>query len=206
LNMDVCRKPIDYSDTVDDPYENLEEPSVTAACEPQNDFGGPPTATYEINPGRYCGGLALKRNITMNEGVYVVDGGTLAINSTAFVQGTGVTFFLTNGAVAQINGGADVNLSAPTTGTYAGVLIFVDPDNGYDEHQINGGANMIIQGTIYAPEGHVDFAGNADLASAGCSQIIGRTIEITGDSAFGNNCTGTGVAFIRTNPIIRIVE
>ena len=46
----------------------------------------------------------------MAPGVYVIDGGALSINSTATVNGSGVTFYLTNGATVSMNGGASVHL------------------------------------------------------------------------------------------------
>jgi hypothetical protein len=207
LTQDNCRKPIDHANVVEDPYADLDPPSVTGPCAPTNSFGGPPTATYTINAEyRFCGGLALQRNITMEPGTYVVDGGVFQINSQAVVNGTGVTVYLTNGAVAQINGGAEVDLTAPTSGPYAGMLLWVDPDNGYDVHEMNGGANQYFTGVVYAPEGHVSFSGNNETSSDKCIQIVAQTITMIGTSALGADCTGTGVAYIEVEPIISIVE
>ena len=50
----------------------------------------------------------------------------LTINANAAVSGTGVTFYLTNGATLKMNGNSDVQISAPTSGTYKGMLFIAD--------------------------------------------------------------------------------
>jgi hypothetical protein len=141
----------------------------------------------------------------MNPGVYVVDGGDLSIVSTAAVSGTGVMFFLTGGATLNIAGTASVQLSAPTSGTYAGILFFVDRDDLYATHIINGDSTSFFEGAIYAPSAHVEFAGSG-TASGGCTQIVAATIEFTGDANIGTDCTGTGVSDIEINQLVMLVE
>jgi len=141
----------------------------------------------------------------MDPGIYVVSGGDLTIQSTAAVSGTGVMFFLTGGATVNIAGTANVQLSAPTSVTYAGILFFVDRDNLSGTHIFNGDSTSFFEGAIYAPSGHVEFAGNGTV-SGGCTQIVAATIEFTGDASIGTDCTGTGVSDIETNQLVMLVE
>ena len=63
---------------------------------------------------------------TMQPGIYVVSGGDFKINANANVTGTGVTIYIKAGTNVSINGNATVNLAAPTSGTYSGMLFFGD--------------------------------------------------------------------------------
>jgi len=205
LLMSECSSLIDHANKIDDPYADIPEPLTGSACEPVNVFAGSPSSTYNISQGEYCGGLTIKRTVTMDPGMYVVSGGDLVIESTAVVSGTGVMFFLTGGATVKIAGSATVQLSAPTSDTYAGILFFVDRDDLYATHIINGDSASSFDGAIYAPNGHVEVAGSSTVGG-GCTQVVAATIEFTGDAGFGTDCTGTGVNEIETNQLVMLVE
>jgi len=205
LAMGECNNPIENASYIDDPYANLPEPSLGNPCEPVTVFDGSPSSVYDISPGEYCGGLTVKRTVNMDPGVYVVSGGDLVIESTAVLNGTGVTFFLTGGGTLNIAGTASVQLSAPTSGTYAGILFFVDPDDPNATHIINGDSTSFFEGAIYAPSGHVEVAGSGSVGG-GCTQVVANTIEFTGDAGMGTDCTGTGVDPIFTKQLVTLVE
>ncbi len=205
LVMGECTYPIEHGDMINDPYADVPEPLPSDICEPVNVFAGPPNESYEIFPGDYCGGLTIKRTVDMKPGVYVVSAGDLTIESTAVVSGTGVMFFLTGGASVNIAGTANVQLSAPTSGPYAGILIFGDRDDLYANHIINGDSESYFDGAIYAPSGHVEFAGSSSVGG-GCTQVVANTIEFTGDVGIGTDCSGTGVNEIETNQLVKLVE
>jgi hypothetical protein len=205
LTLTECRYPIENAEVIDDPYADVPAPSVSGPCAQENSFGGPPSATYTINPGRYCNGFDAKRTVIMNPGVYIIDGGTLRINSTALVTGTGITFYLTNGADVHLNGGATVRLSAPTSGTYKGLLFFVDRNGAYATQIFNGNSETVITGAIYAAASHIRFAGTSSVGG-GCTQIVARTIQVTGDTGLGSNCSATGVEEILARQLVLLVE
>lgn len=205
LTMSECAAPLEYIDPITDPFASVPEPSTAGPCEPVNVFAGPPSASYVISPGRYCGGLSLKRRVDMNPGVYVVDGGTFEITSTATVRGTGITVFLTNGATLSFAGTADIRLTAPTSGTYAGLLIFGDREDPYATHIVNGDSASYLDGAVYIPSGHVEFAGS-NSTSGGCTQVVASTIEITGSTGLGGDCTGAGFNNIQSEQIVALVE
>jgi Flp pilus assembly protein TadG len=207
LVMGECTYPIEHGYPINDPYADVLEPMPSDICKEVNVFAGPPNESYTISPGNYCGGLTIKRTVTMDSGVYVVDGGNLTIESTAVVNGTaGVTFFLTGGASVNIAGTANVILSAPPSGEpYAGILIFGDRDDLDANHIINGDSESYFDGAIYAPSGHVEFAGSSTVGG-GCTQVVAATIEFTGDAGIGTDCSGTGVNEIETNQLVKLVE
>lgn len=202
LVMDKCRAPIEHADKIDDPYEGLAKPAVSG-CAPKNVFDGPQHATYTIDAGTYCGGLTMKRTVTMNPGVYVVTGDFL-IESTAKVKGDGVTIFVTGGTI-RIAGTANVQLTAPDNGPYSGVLFFVDPDDAYATHIVNGDSSSYFSGAIYGPNAHIEFAGSSKVGG-GCTQIVSSTITFTGSLAVGSDCTGKGLNEINDNQLVALVE
>jgi Flp pilus assembly protein TadG len=109
----------------------------------------------------YSGGLTIGSNndtVTLNPGIYVINGGTVEFKSGANgksnLGGNGVFFYLTNNASLVIDNGANVNLVAPTSGTYAGTLIFQDPSDT-NAMTIAGGSTVNVSGIIYAPTSNV---------------------------------------------------
>lgn len=191
----------------DDPFKALSNPTV-GGCS-QSNYKQNGTAT--LSPGVYCGGLDLGAHarITLSPGVYVVKGGSVKINGGAQVSGSGVTLFLTGSAgdyaQVDINGGAQLDLSAPSSGSYAGVLMFQDrnaPAGG--DNKFNGGASMSLNGALYFPGQQVEFKGNTSNAG-GCTRIVADTVTFTGDATLGNACAGMGLASAGAAPP-RLVE
>ncbi len=179
-----------------DPYASASIPPFSGCTE--NNFSQG-TGTITISPGVYCNGFRLNAgaNVTMNPGIYYMDRGSFSINGSATLTGNGVTIIFTsstgsNYATATINGGATVNLTAPTTGPTAGIALFGDRNMPDDlAFRFNGGATQIINGAIYVPKGDVSFAGGGNT-NTGCTQLVARTITFTGNSNFALNCSGQG--------------
>lgn len=125
------------------------------------------TIATTISPGTYCGtggNPALKLAgpngslVTFSPGLYVINGGGsptggLQIQNTAFVRGTGVTFYFTNSATFNING-FDLRFTAPAPGAAAGipgVLFFQDRAN-FSPASVGGFVSFVdLEGAIYLP-------------------------------------------------------
>jgi Flp pilus assembly protein TadG len=178
---------------IPDPYANDYYPAPPANCQNQ-----PPIHnTRTLSPGFLC---ELKvnagANVTLNPGVYYIGQGGLSVAGSARLSGTGVTIVLTSSAgtyaLATINGGATVNLSAPTSGPTAGIVIFGDRTMPVGSvHKFNGGASQNYGGAIYIPKGAVEFSGGSGTGTS-CTQIIGDTITFIGNSSVAINCSGAG--------------
>ena len=113
----VCPAPITQAPPVADPFASLAVPTVSG----NKTVGG---GNSPIQPGNYTSGMNISGTRTMQPGIYVVSGGDFKINANANVTGTGVTIYIKAGTNVSINGNATVKLSAPTSGTYAGMLFF----------------------------------------------------------------------------------
>jgi Flp pilus assembly protein TadG len=182
-----------------DPYANVPLPTYSG-CDSNNLTI---KNTQTISPGVYCGGLQLNAgaNVTMQPGVYIMDGGSLQIAGGATLTGTGVTIVFTshtgsNYANATINGGATVNLTAPTSGTYAGIVFYGDRNMPVGTtFKFNGGSGQVVGGAVYVPKAALQYAGGA-VASANCTQVIGDTVTFVGNSVLANNCSSFGTTSI----------
>jgi Flp pilus assembly protein TadG len=195
LTLTSCSSVKTKSSYIYDPYANVGAPPVQSC---------PGASGVLPNPGTYCG-LSFSGSVTLNPGVYVINGGTLKINANANLTGSGITFYLTNGATLSINGNAVMNLSAPTTGPYAGLLFYGDRTQATAKNTINGDATSLMTGTIYFPSQEVDFLGNFS-GSSGCMQVVSDTIYYTGSATFSTNCTGKGLKTIPVPGSVTLVE
>jgi hypothetical protein len=175
-----------------DPYANTSFDAYSG-CSAHN-FTAKSTVT--IGPGVYCGGISLNAgaNVTLSTGVYYLDQGSLTVNGSATLTGSGVTLVFTsssghNYASARISGNAIINLTAPTTGPTAGIVLFGDRAmTAGTTFRLEGGATQAFGGVIYLPNAALTYAGGSD-ANTTCTQIIADTITFVGNSSLANNCS-----------------
>jgi Flp pilus assembly protein TadG len=176
-----------------DPYANDSFPPPSGSCQNQAAIQN----TQTLSPGFRCGlRLNAGANVTLNPGIYYVGKDGLTVNGQATLSGTGVTLVFTssggNYGDAVINGGAVVNLTAPTTGPTAGIVIFGDramPTG--TQFRFNGGATQSFGGAVYVPKGKLEYSGGS-ASSSSCTQLIANTVKFTGNSDVALNCSGYG--------------
>ncbi|KRB31804.1 MULTISPECIES: TadE/TadG family type IV pilus assembly protein [Mesorhizobium] len=178
----TCGAPLEHQYASFDPLANVVAPPYTL-CLPV-----PNGKTYTLSPGTYCD-KTLSGNITLNPGVYIMRGVTIKPGGNGSLTGQGVTIFLMEGSQIYINANEQVNLSPPTSGPYAGITIFENRGNT-SALTLNGGANSVISGFVYAPDAAISFAGNSDMSGQGdCLRIVGLTVQMTGNSSIKTDCT-----------------
>jgi Flp pilus assembly protein TadG len=153
-----------------------------------------------LQPGTYAT-INVRCTTTFAPGVYIIDGGELNINAQYQVTGSAVMYVLKNGAGIQINGGADVNLtaiqasdlmargvSAEEANKLAGMLVFEDRESeGASRNIINGNASTVLNGTIYLPVSNLTFSGTAAVTSQ-CLMIAANTITLQGNANMTTFC------------------
>jgi Flp pilus assembly protein TadG len=179
---------------VADPYAAMTMPNSSGNS--QNQGNG-----TTLNAGHYAS-LTLKKNVTLNSGLYVIDGGNLTINAGANVGGSGVTFYLINGASVSMNGNSSVHLSAPTTGIEAGFL-FISDRSSTGSISINGDNASTMTGVVYSPNGSVSYNGNFS-GTGGCTQIVAQTISWSGNATFNDNCSAYGMDQVKVGGVVRL--
>ena len=214
----LVKPPISEAWELEDPYKNLTVGAM-GSCVVTN----PPNynSTQTLTPGRYCGSMKFgsQANITLQPGTYYIDKGSLEVAGSAKLRcnctGTeGVTFVLTSSGspsatgTVTINGGADIQLNAPSdpNATYKGVLFYQDQGASATLAKFNGGATMVLNGAIYFKRGQIQYNGDHSATAKSCTQIIGDTVEFTGNSKIINNgCKDAGIEPINVKGV-RLVE
>jgi Flp pilus assembly protein TadG len=169
-----------------------------------------------FNPGVYCGGIAitaaLASNIKFNPGTYILKDGpgflgvtsgglNITLNLLTSITGTGVTFYNAGShgslmVVEPVSGSSflslsNVSLSAPTSGTYSGILFFqahgISSTGVFVANLIN---NSKLEGAIYLPDGDVTYGVSA-LSSA-YNILVAKDIhlDVAVGSVFGDDYSG----------------
>lgn len=194
-----------YGAPTPDPYATRNMPMIPSSCDYTN-FKASGTVT--LNPGIYCGGITIasNANVTLNPGVYYMASGSLSMTSTnAVVTGTGVTFVFTTQsgassyAVATVTGGT-FNVTAPTTGAMAGIVMYQDRNAPQlQTFKMTGGAGLTLGGAVYLPQAALTFSGGA--STTGCTQLVANALSFSGTTNLALKCSGYGVSTIGGSPL-----
>jgi Flp pilus assembly protein TadG len=195
MTLTACAAPMLQAPPVADPYAGLPAPTGSGC---NNDNGS------VLDPGVYCNGMTLNSTVALNPGVYIVSGGDLKINANANVTGSGVVFYLKGGAHVTMNGNAVVQLSAPTTGPYSGILLFGDR-SASGSNTLNGTAGSHMTGVIYFPSQDLSYLGNFS-GQNGCTQIVASTVQWSGNTSISVNCTAMGFNSLPIPGGVKLVE
>ncbi|MEZ2332589.1 pilus assembly protein TadG-related protein [Mesorhizobium sp. RCC_202] len=196
----VCKSPITQALPAADPFASLPPPAAGNPCKSVN--GNKTSQT--LQPGTYCSGMSLNGNVTLQPGVYVVQGG-MKVNANAVVSGSGVTIFMAGSNTVSMNGNATVTLSAPTSGTYSGVLFYGDRTGTAAQSTFNGTADSLLTGAIYFPRQQVNYLGNFSGVN-GCTQVVADTIQWSGNSTINQDCSSLGMKDIPAAQSVAVVE
>ena len=128
--------------------------------------------------------LSISSPLVMAAGNYIVEDG---ITLTSTITGTGV--FIFNGCATgspasckndkdvQLNG-TSIGLTPPSTGTYAGLLLFQSRTNAHAMNLTGNTTVMSLDGVIYAVAADVKLTGTVGMVLGG---LIARTVDITGN-------------------------
>lgn len=209
-----------YSVAQRDPFASLPTPNISQSS---NNGDVRSNQTRNLVPGTYRG-MDIQGTANLAAGTYFIDGRSngnnqnknlgFNVGSQARVTGTGVTIVLTmsNAPVSgtsnlvagmNINGGARLNLTAPTSGTYRGVLFYQDrrATTLGEQVVVNGNSLSSYQGAIYIPRNQLRFNGTSGMNMA-CLQMIGYRMIFTGNSNITNVCpVNSGASAFKGNTV-----
>lgn len=189
LWLSGCAAPVERVSPTPDPFALVAEPdnlqiqqlpcrTLSYVSNSSYTFDRLPTGAEAI---RFCSGLDIKGTVTLKPGLYILDGGDFTVAAGANLSGDGVTLFFANGAAAKLTGNGDIDLSAPTSGAYAGILFFGSRETTGIVHEITGNTESTLVGNLYMPTGEVQFTGNSSV-TGGCTQIVADRVVFTGNS------------------------
>lgn len=152
-----------------DPFAGTPGPPITGLTD--QSCTGP-----ALSPGIYqC--MVNNGTYTMTPGYYIFEGHNhgISFSGGSALTGTGVLIYLTQDSLGDcatfsMSGQSTVDLTAPTSGPYKGLLIYQDP-RCTGTIEIGGNSSVgSLSGSIYAPTGTV--AANGNPASFTMTQVI----------------------------------
>ena len=142
-----------------------------------------------LNPGLYCGmDISSSGNVTLNPGNYYIQSGGFKMSGDGSVTGNGVFIYVDGGSFA-VTANGNFTLSAPTSGDYKGLVLYVN-DAKKNLVDLSGNGNMLVTGTIYAPLSRVKVTGNGSSTTL-TAQIISDTMEVGGNGNITINYDAT---------------
>jgi len=169
-------------DPIPDPFAAVPEPNAsdyTVQSSSKVNVNGNDTAV--LQPGIYSGGIDFSGNavVTMESGIYYIDGGGFEISGNADVQAEGVMIFIVNNGEVKITGNGEINWTPPDSGVYEGFCVFYERDLD-EEFHISGNGDMQVTGAIYGVSAEANLSGNGSADTLGGCYIV-DTMDITGN-------------------------
>lgn len=182
-NIHVNPTPVTGIAPVSDPLAFIPTPTPSG-CQNLSLTGN---ATTTISQGCYNGiSLTGNQGLNLNPGTYIING-PLRLTGNVSMAGTGVTLVLLSST--SFTGNAALNLSAPTSGTYNGILIY-QPSSNTDNLSLTGNAGSTLKGIIYAPASKVTFTGNS--GSNVYADFVVKSLTLTGNAGFNDYASVAG--------------
>jgi hypothetical protein len=127
----------------------------------------------------------------------------------AIVEGADVTIYTDGDSTIQIAGNGTVDLAAPMTGNYAGILFYGDPDAPEDtQHTVTGNADMLYEGYMYFRTAVLKVNGNGNGESSNYVGAVARSIRFggNGEMVFAYDPTDANVPVIAGGSTVTMVE
>jgi hypothetical protein len=125
----------------------------------------------------YCGWFNFNNapTVSFQPGVYVIKNGGWNVNGGTWT-GNGVTFYFADQSKIQFNSAVAVTMSAPTSGTYAGIMMYEAANLGLSDFIFNDAKAMQLEGLIYLPSRNVTFNSGSSLTDRRFTLIINTLI------------------------------
>lgn len=173
--------------------------------------------------GANAGKVIVKGALTLPDNVtYVLNGQSLTMtDSSASLSCTGCTIAMTNFSDPANTGnikitGGNLNVTAPTTGTYAGIAFYQDrlasDDGTKAQNHINGNSSQSITGAIYIPGRSILYNGGGNysgdpLEVGVCMMLVGKRVEFGGNSKIKtlSECEAAGLPKPEAGKRVRLV-
>ena len=186
---------------VTNPLAGLTAPQLTGSPTSINLTSG----SLMINPGIYNQiKVSGTGNLTLNPGNYVIAGGGLSVTNSASLTGIGVTIDSDSNAYPNAGGTYSgialnttgvVTLSAPATGSYAGILFYLGQSNT-SVVSLSAGSTSTLSGIIDAPASQLSVTGAIKLTDA----LIVGTLSMGGAAVENDLPTNVGNGGIAYSP------
>ena len=164
-------------DVADDPYAGkLSEPSVPAGCTTSGAYN---PGSYTLNPGVHCGTIFNGTStVTFKPGLHIIKGSVI-VNSGSTINAEGVTFYFPDAnSKIQANGALTMTATAPTSGTYKGILMFekTSGTTSTGDYVFNGSLGERLEGLIYLPNRNVTYNSTTNVTANNVTYVFNTLI------------------------------
>ncbi|MFH1796632.1 MAG: pilus assembly protein TadG-related protein [Pseudomonadota bacterium] len=182
-----------------DPYFNkIPEPAVSPTC---TTSGAKDGTSHTLNPGVHCWvNFNGSPTVTFKPGLHIIKG-SMNINSGSTVIADGVTFYFPDtDSKIQANGSLKMSATAPTTGTYSGVLMFEKTSSATNnankrQYVFNGSTGEYLEGLVYLPNRDVTYNSTTNVKASKLTMIVNTMILNSANWTFeGAGGGGSGSA------------
>ena len=156
-----------------------------------------------------CGDLQLTGDVTITappDAVLIIRNGELSMQGFAFRTASGSSLalvFTGSNSAAFVHGptgSGALDITAPTTGTWAGIALYQDPALTVNVAMPDAASKptWALSGLIYVPKVNLSFSGSVGKSSAGaqCTVVIANTISTNGTGLVLSTmaCAAAGLA------------
>lgn len=137
--------------------------------------------------------------IVFQPGLHIIKG-SMIINSGAKVVAEGVTFYFPDtDSQIQANGNLTMTATAPTSGTYKGVLMFEKTSSAANNankrnYVFNGSSGEKLEGIVYLPNRDVTYNSTTNIGASKFSLVVNSLIVNSANWSFSGLSGGGGDA------------
>ena len=125
------------------------------------------------------------------------------------MTGTDLTVYTDGDSTIKVGGQGTVDLHAPTSDNYAGLLFFGDPDaDPATQHTVTGNGDMLYHGFMYFRSAVLKVNGNGNGASSTYVGAVAREIRFggNGEMVFNYDPNDPDVPLIAGGQAVTMVE
>jgi Flp pilus assembly protein TadG len=195
-NATVNPPPVTNIVPTSDPLGFLTPPAVPSTCsaDPQPSGNGTATLTAGCYSGLSASGNA---SVSLGPGTYVING-DVSFGGNTTLSGTGVTLYLLGST--SLSGNVTLNLTAPTSGTYSGVLLY-EAASDIKPISLVGNAGSTFKGIVYAKNAAVDLKGNG--SSSIYTAFVVKSLSLVGNASLQDYASLNGSSVLSS---VKLVE
>lgn len=184
-----------------DPFASVNVPSFTGCQGGSNAFNDHvhDVTDWSADTGTHCvSSMNVQGTLMLGSATYIIDGGNFNAGSQANISCNGCTIVFTNssssptatiGYIQNINATAQLNMTAPTSGNFSGILFYQDRRaTAGTVNSVNGNSSTTFSGAMYFPNQQLDINGTSNLNFT-CAQFVARDVSFSGNGSVNNTCT-----------------
>jgi Flp pilus assembly protein TadG len=195
-NITLNPTPVTGIVSTSDPLNFLQAPAIPKTCNADPAYSGNQNPT--LSPGCYTG-LSGNGNInlTLSSGLYVING-AFSFSGNVTITGSNVTLDLLGSS--SLPGNVGLSLTAPTSGTYNGIVIF-QPVSNTNTLNLTGNSGSVFKGIVYAPGASVSLTGNS--GSSIYADFVAKSLNLVGNSTLNDYASINGNSVLSA---VKLVE